>query len=367
MKKSFLHTKVRQQGFTLTELMVGLTVSLILVAMIAQIYVGARTTYRYQTELAGIQESGRFALELISQDAKSSGFQGCGDVGVVANVLNSSTASWWLDTARPIRVFNSTTGFPANLSNIDTASDAVSFIRSDSVSERLVTAHDPVTATFTVSSVPLFEQGDLLLVTDCQSSAFFQMTGPTPSSTNTLIEHNDSATAAGFSPGNCQKSLGTSCGVVGATKQFGAGSLVSRIVSNAFFVAPSRTSGAGNSLYVRFPVRSGKVIDATTSTTTEPFYPVEMVPGVQAMKISYGVDDDGDLSANRFLRADDVDSLGLLNRVVSLHVEILVRSQGNGLASTSQTYTFNGSSVTAADRRIYKVFSTTINLRNRSS
>jgi len=276
---------------------------------------------------------------------------------VVANVLNSSTASWWLDTTRPIRVFNSTTGFPADLTNIVSTSDAVTFIRSDSVSERLVTVHDPVTATFTVSSVPLFEQGDLLLVTDCQSSAFFQMTGPAPSSTNVTIEHNDAASAAGFTPGNCAKSLGTSC-VTGVTKQFGAGSLVSRIVSNAFFIAPSSTPGAGNSLYMRFLSRTGKVVGTTQ---------VEMVPGVEAMRISYGVDDDGDLSANRFLLANDVDSLGLLNRVVSMHVEILVRSQENGLSSTNQTYTFDGSSVTAPDRRIYKVFSTTLNLRNRSS
>ena len=40
-----------QKGFTLTELMVGLTVSLILVTIIAQVYVVARVTYRYQTEL----------------------------------------------------------------------------------------------------------------------------------------------------------------------------------------------------------------------------------------------------------------------------------------------------------------------------
>lgn len=346
-----------QKGFTLTELMVGLTVSLILLAIIAQIYVGARTTYRYQSELAGIQESGRFAMDLIAQDAKSAGFQGCGDVGVVSNVLNGSAASWWLDTSRPIRVFNSSTGFPSDFVGIVTSSDAAAFIRSDSVSERLVTAHDPVTATFTTSSVPLFEQGDLLLVTDCQSSAFFQMTGPVPSSTNVTIEHNDGTVSPGFTPGNCSKSLGSSC-VTGITKQFGAGSLISRIVSNAYFVAPSQTPGAGNSLYVRFLNRTGKVVSTTQ---------VEMIPGVQAMRISYGVDDDGDLSANRFLLANDVDSLGLLNRVVSLHVELLLRSQGDGLSSTNQTYTFAGSSVTAPDRHIYKVFSTTLNLRNRSS
>ena len=346
-----------QKGFTLTELMVGLTVSLILVTIIAQVYVGARVTYRYQTELAGIQESGRFALDLLAQEAKSAGFQGCGDEGIVANVLTDSIDEWFLDTSRPIRVFNATTGFPSNLTNVVTTSDAVSFIRSDSISERMITAHDPSTAQFTLSSVPTFEKGDLLVVTDCQNTAFFQMTGPAPSGTNVLVNHTNET---GFAPGNCQSSLGSSCGVTGPTKRFGSGSLVSRIVSNAFFIAPSQNTGAGNSLYVRFPTRTGNTVDATTNA------PVEMVPGVQAMKIAYGVDDDGDLSANRFLSAGDV-TAALLSRVVSMRVEILVRSQEDGLASKAQTYTFNGSSVTATDKRIYKVFSTTLNFRNRSS
>ena len=360
IKTESFPANTRLRGFTLTELMVGLTVSLILMVIIAQIYVGAKTTYRYQTELAGIQESGRFALELIAQEARSAGFQGCGDVGVVANVLTNSSANWFLDTSRPIRVFNATTGFPADFTNVVTTSDAVSFIRSDSISERLVTLHDPVTATFTVSAVPSFEQGDLLMVTDCQSTAFFQMTGPAASGTNFLAKHDDSGTVAGFTPGNCQKNLGASCGISAGTKKFGSGSLISRVVSNAFFVAPSQITGAGNSLYVRFPTRTGNVVNVTTNAA------VEMVPGIQAMKLSYGVDDDGDLSANRFLVASDV-TAALLSRVVSLHVEILVRSQEDGLASSAQTYVFNGSSVTATDKRIYKVFSTTLNLRNRSS
>lgn len=351
-----------QKGLTLTELMVGLTVALVLLTIISQIYVGARTSYRYQSELAEIQESGRFALELIAQDAKSAGFQGCGEISVTANVMNNSTSSWWLDTARPIRAFNSITGFPADLTNIVASSDAVAFIRSDNLSESLVIAHDPVTATFTLAAAALFEQGDLLLVTDCQNSSFFQMTGPAPSSTNVKVEHNDGSVAAGFSPGNCSKSLGANCGSTGITKQFGAGSLISRIVANAYFIAPSQTSGAGNSLYVRFPTRVGHVVNVTNTPR-----PVEMVPGIQAMRIYYGVDDDGDLSANRFLRANEVDSLGLLNRVVSIRVEILLRSQGDSLSSTNQTYIFDGASVTAPDRRIYKVFSTTLNLRNRTS
>ena len=154
-----------------------------------------------------------------------------------------------------------------------------------------------------------------------------------------------------------------SCGLSGPTKEFGAGSLVSRIVSNAYFIAPAQAPATGNSLYMRFLSRVGQVVSTTQ---------VEMVTGVQAMRIAYGIDDNGDLSANRFLHAEDVysidpDPIKAMKRVVSLRVELLLRSQQDGLASTVQTLNFDGASWTAPDRHLYRVFSTTLNLRNHTS
>jgi len=346
-----------QHGFTIVEFLVAAAISLVMLAVIAQVFMGARTSYMYQTAMARMQESARFATDLISQDVKSAGFQGCGTVGKTANVITDSSLSWWLDTPNPVRGYDLNTGFPADFTNVVTSSDGVVLIRTDSVSERLVTAHDPGASTITVSSGHQFEPGEILFMTDCQNSAFFQMSGPTGAPPPVLtIEH--LTTNAAIAPNNCQKDLGGNCGSTTA-HTFSPGSLVSRVVSNAYFIAPA-SGGNGNALWMRMLSRSGTV--ATTILQ-------EMVPGVQAMKLLYGVNDigDADSSADRYLRAAEVDSQNQRGQIVSIKLEFLLRSEDGNLASTPQTYVFDDTSVTAADRNLYRVMSTTLNLRNRTT
>jgi len=65
----------KQTGFSLVELMVAVTLGLILVAIIAQIYVGSKQTYRTQDDLARLQEEGRYAMELISRSLRLAGYR----------------------------------------------------------------------------------------------------------------------------------------------------------------------------------------------------------------------------------------------------------------------------------------------------
>lgn len=63
----------RQAGLTLLELMISMTLGLLLVAGIGTIYVGSNQTYRVQEENARIQESGRYALEVIGRNIRQAG------------------------------------------------------------------------------------------------------------------------------------------------------------------------------------------------------------------------------------------------------------------------------------------------------
>ena len=65
----------KQSGFTLVELMVASTVGLILVAIIAQIYIGSKQTYRTQDDLSRLQEEGRYAMELINRSLRLAGYR----------------------------------------------------------------------------------------------------------------------------------------------------------------------------------------------------------------------------------------------------------------------------------------------------
>ena len=62
-----------QRGFTLVELMIALTISLILLLVIGTIFTSSRQAFRVQEDNARIQESGRFALEILGRSIKQAG------------------------------------------------------------------------------------------------------------------------------------------------------------------------------------------------------------------------------------------------------------------------------------------------------
>src|SRR3954469_23187977 len=64
-------------GFSLVELMVALTLSLILMAGALSILYSTKLTSAENERIARVQEAGRTAFELIMQDARAAGYVGC--------------------------------------------------------------------------------------------------------------------------------------------------------------------------------------------------------------------------------------------------------------------------------------------------
>jgi len=73
LKNNFVDLSKRQNGFTLIELMIGSTISLILLLMIGTVFVSSRQAFRVQEDNARIQENGRFALEILGRSIKQAG------------------------------------------------------------------------------------------------------------------------------------------------------------------------------------------------------------------------------------------------------------------------------------------------------
>ena len=66
----------RQGGLTLVELMVAITISLVLLAGVVQIFLSNKVTYRVQENLGRIQENGRFAVDLLARSLRMTAWQG---------------------------------------------------------------------------------------------------------------------------------------------------------------------------------------------------------------------------------------------------------------------------------------------------
>ncbi|WP_455207979.1 PilW family protein, partial [Kaarinaea lacus] len=76
----------RQCGITVVEILVGLALSLIILAGVMHIFINNKQTFRVQEAFARLQENGRFATQFITKDLRMAGYVGCG--GKISNPVN---------------------------------------------------------------------------------------------------------------------------------------------------------------------------------------------------------------------------------------------------------------------------------------
>ncbi|MBZ9783165.1 prepilin-type N-terminal cleavage/methylation domain-containing protein [Pseudomonas sp. REP124] len=78
----------RQKGFGLIELLIALTLSLIVVLGVVQVFIAAKNTFVSQNSAAAIQEDARFVLSKMIQEIRMVGMFGC--LGTITEA-NSAT------------------------------------------------------------------------------------------------------------------------------------------------------------------------------------------------------------------------------------------------------------------------------------
>jgi type IV pilus assembly protein PilW len=332
----YFHKK--QQGLSLVELMVAIVLGLILVAGVIELFVNNRQVYRVQDAKARMQENGRYAMAILGQNIRDAGYYGCASRRAGAetnNVLNNSNLFIW-NFATAVEG-NEATGDNAwtptkeNTIGADSGTDILT-VRKTSGSAIKITAHPggtpPGSANIQVNPGNGLINGDIIMATDCLTSAVFQVTSNNPD-TSGSIAHN---TGTG-SPGNITQALG---------KNYTGGWVVP-VVTLSYFIS-------SNALYQR---------NAVSNVT------VELVEGIEDMQILYGVDTTGDGVVTTYLSADAV---GNWNDVLSVKVSLLLSSiEDNLTAGGAQTYRFNETDVLAGDRRLRSVYTKTFTLRNRVS
>jgi len=347
----------REHGMSLVELMIAMAIGIFMCGVVASLYFNMRGSFRYQEDLARLQETGRFALERMGRDVRMAGYNGCGSITDFANVINGGATSPFLNFSSPILGYEGgVSTFPTELTSAGAitgtgAPDAIVLLGVDTSNELVVQGHNPPSAQIDTSRHSI-QAGEILLITDCSHAAVFQMTGPTNSNSNaTNVVHN---TGTG-SPGNCTKYLGASC-PASKSYQFKPGASMLRVYSNAYFIAPSSLGNGRRSLWAM------SLTGATSGSTAQ-----EVMEGVQDMQITYGQDTNGDFAADKFVTADAIGTSATeWAKVVSVRLSLLAKSSKNNIASKPQTYIFNGTTTTATDKSLYKSFTETMTLRNRS-
>ncbi|ADE14084.1 type IV pilus assembly protein PilW [Nitrosococcus halophilus Nc 4] len=329
-----------QQGLSIVEILVALTAGFILIGSITQIFANSKQGYRVQEALSRLQENGRFAIEFISRDVRSAGFFGCaGSTTRIVNTLNNANQYAW-DFSTALQGFEAAspgTWAPALDTSITNPLDSrdVITIRHASGDPTQVVLHPggtpPGSADIQTNPGNGLNQFDVVMVSDCIDSAIFQISSANPDTSGSLAHNTGVGT-----PGNATQELG---------KEYTNKATVIRVTTSTYYL---RNNAEGDPALYRIAGNAA---------------PQELIEGVEDMQILYGEDTDGNREANAYVTADNVIDW---NNVINVRLSLLLQTLEDNLAATPQPYTFNGATTTPNDRRLRRVFTATVNLRNRT-
>lgn len=344
-----------KNGFTLVELMIAMTLSLVLLAGVVQIFVSSKQTYRTQEENSRLQESGRTATTLLQRDIRPAGFQGCRSISgntpsVTADLPlpdfnadgDGSALTSDIGAATVIRGYEASSGnwtptLPAALGTVTSNTDVIAIQRARNCGANLIADMSTTSSDLQISfpNACSFTDSQVLVISNCSSLDIFRATKISNAGSIQTIEHDTSL--------NGSASLSATYNIDADVMGFS---------SLTYFIA---TGTDGQPSLWRFDDTSAAVASVN---------PIELISNVADMQIEYGQDTagDSDQAPNFYVTADNVTDWAA---VVSVRISLLVQTQSNTVATQAQTYTYNRASVTAPDRRLYRVFTTTILLRNK--
>lgn len=338
-----------QRGFSLIELMIAMTIGFIVLGGIGYLYLESRQAFRSIDSLSRMQESARYALEIMARDIRMAGYRGCASSNVaLTNVMNSKTTTAY-NFDVPINGYDaagagwspalpSDTGGLSGLS-ILAGTDAI-ILRGAFGGGTTVTdvPGGGSSADLKVAAPNDLAKDDIVLATNCSKATVFQITNLNVTKEN--VVHNEGAGA----PGNFTKDLGA---------VYKDGELI-KMQSKTYFIREGARSTAANKRYSLWQFDNYKAAGGDN--------PAEIAEGVESMQIQYGNDADSDGAVESYTTADAVPDW---KKVAAVRISLLVAGNDDNVASSKQKYNYDGIPFTADDFRLRQVFTTTVGVRNK--
>lgn len=310
--------KEKNSGRTLVEVMIAMTIGLAILLAVTSLFIANRQTFRTGDDKSRMEEEGRIAINLLAFHIRMAGY------GSLRNANNTETK----DIPDPETSGGVLTNrvLPSICTNFSQECNTANAIRgcAGKLTEAGVALPNATTAL-----------------------------GCTVDTSHTLIVRYvadvDNANQSDAKPTDC---LGTAL-ILSPTGAF--------IAENRFFV--QLNNNGVPELYCQ-----GNGNTATGANLAVAAQPI--AENVEQIQFRYGLaSNDREQSATQFVSAGDIEaSPSLWDRVVAVRVCLLVRSANDNVTDTKQTYTnCQNESVTATDKRLRSVFTTTVTLRSRAT
>lgn len=334
----------RTRGLSLVELMVAMTVSAVLMIGISEIFSINSRSYKVQDESARMQESGRYAFNMLMQDIRRAGFFG-GSAAVDEITGTDGIAT----PARDCINNNTTWGRMVErafygLDDNNTHNDA----------DGLLVDYTSCIPTGTATGNYL--RGDIL-VTRYTKSALID---PVPNN-NRLYLRTSLFSGRLFTGAN--NATNVSQNSVDETPN-----AVRELAAHAYYVGPSgrncRFNDASDNA-IPVPALHREVLDAVGRPVRE-----EVANGIENIQFQYGIDNDGDFTVNHYYDANEISNNEALTpnwtQVVTVHLWVLVRADcpTNGYANP-RTYPMGNITYDPIDKSFKRqLYSTVVAVRN---
>lgn len=328
---------------SLVELMVAMAISVTLLGGLVEVYLGSKQSYNLAEESSRLQENGRFAMDILTREIRGSDFWGClrkPDNQVLYNNLDASSGDY--DPSQH-EFGEAVTGVDGGGSNPDSISFGGAYGKGINVTQQMVQS----SAVIHVNADNGLDQGDIIILSDCTSGDIFQVSNANPGGTGTVV-HNSGAVT---SPGNVSDPSITGCNGANAhclSKVYGTDAQVYEMRRIGYDIQPG-ASGA-NGLF-----------------RTEDGNAVEIIENVENMQILYGEDTDGDRfhTPNQYVNATDIGAN--IGNAISVRIALLLKGERDIMPqNTAQAHRLLDATVNTNDRRLYRIFTTTITIRNRA-
>lgn len=347
-----IHTKTNkphQRGFSLVEILVGLVISSILMTGIVEIYIGNKKSYLVQDALTQVQENGQAAIELLTQDARMTGYQGCSNLGSVEPLtyLTSGVPAFTPDRVIAGHTFDGSSWTPTlpavrltTAHAVKANTDVLTITRASSCSQDLKTSVTAGASSITLvgaRTCPI-KAGDYFLISDCGGSEIFKSSSVVWGSNQTTLATTGGSLSRNYSSDNTGNS--------GIAR-------VMRLTSTDYFISENTTG---------IPILRRNELDGNSGYTNTP-----LLEGIEDMSILYGSRTPG---TNENVIYQSASAVTNWEYVSSVRISLLMRSIANNLSTEPVGYTFAGETIAASDmdatdKYLRRVYTTSVQLRER--
>lgn len=341
-----------QKGFSIVELMIAITLSLLLGIGIFQVFTSNQESARLTQALVEVQDTGRLSIDLIARDIRNAGYWGCagrldrvnstidtGGTGYDADIHGIGSAgtgggvSALDDVAAGTNVYGMAVVEGTDVLQLRSmASDGIS------IAQPMPT----VSAALFVNDNNDFSQGDILAVSDCQSADVFQITNVNTSGGANNLVHNTGTEE----PGNSTNSL---------SRQYGIGSQILRPTFRSYFL--NEQAGVRRLMF-----RNEQDVTTVFADNVEDF------------QLMFGVDSTGDGVADIFVSGTTIDNEIAgggaydYDDVLTIEVRLRVASSLTDVVDEGIVYAWNGNAALPAgvdEGRLRREFSSVSTVRSR--